>query len=334
VTPSHPVAASVDALVAGASSRTPVQFDGSRSGARFERVVLHGERLLLKHVDTRDDWIMRQTGDVGCIPIRLWEAGVYDLVPGCIDHATVGAAREGAHGAVLLRDVGEWLVPDGDDPIDGAQHLRFLDHLATLHATMWGWEDTVGLLPLANRYSFFGPDALACEAALGFPQPVPKLATEGWTRLDDASPELASALHPLQRAPWPLLDALADTPVTFLHGDTKAANLGSHADGRTILIDWSQSGAGPPLAEIAHSLALNRARIPRELAREATIDAYRVALERHGVDTAGWFERQLSLCLVGVMLQLGWEKAFDPVGDELAWWRDRTVDTARELSRT
>ena len=33
------------------------------------------------------------------------------------------------------------------------------------------------------------------------------------------------------------------------------------------------------------------------------------------------------------MLQLGWEKAFDETGAELAWWRDRTVDTARELTR-
>jgi thiamine kinase-like enzyme len=162
---------------------------------------------------------------------------------------------------------------------------------------------------------------------------VPRIATEGWARLDDASPELAAALRPLRRAPWPLLDALADTPAAFLHGDTKAANLGTNPDGRTILIDWSQSGAGPPLVEIAHSLALNRARIPAELARDATVDAYRAALERHGVVTSPWFERQLALCLVGVMLQLGWEKAFDQSGRELAWWRDRTVDTAHELVR-
>jgi hypothetical protein len=329
----RPVADSVDALVAGASSRTPVQFDDSKSGARFERVVLDGDHFLLKHVDPRDDWIMRQTGDIGCIPIRVWEAGVFDLVPAVSDHATVGAAREGEHGAVLLRDVGEWLVPPGDDPIDPAQHLQFLDHLAALHAATWRWEDRIGLLPVANRYSFFGPDALECEAKLGFPQPVPRVATEGWRRLDDVSPELADALRPLQRAPWPLFDALADTPTALLHGDTKFGNLGFGVDGRTILIDWSQTGAGPPLAEIAHSLALNRARIPPELARDATVDAYRGALERHGIDTAPWFERQLALCFVGVMLQLGWEKAFDETGRELAWWRDRTLDTARELAR-
>ena len=330
----RPVAGTVDALVAGATVRTPVQFDDSKSGARFERVVVDGERLLLKHVDPRDDWIMRQTGDIGCIPVTVWESGVFDLLPDGIDHATVGAAREGGHGAVLLRDVGEWLIAAGDEPIPAEQHLRFLDHLAGLHAATWGWRDTIGLLPVANRYSFFGPDALACEAELGFPRPVPRLATEGWRRLDDASPALADALRPLRIAPWPLLDALAETPTALLHGDTKFGNVGFGPDGRTILIDWSQTGAGPPLAEVAHSLALNRTRIPSVLAREATVAAYRAALERHGIDTGSWFERQLALCLVGVMLQLGWQQAFDDTGLELAWWRDRTVDTARELTRS
>jgi hypothetical protein len=333
----RPVAESVDALVAEASSRTPVRFDDSRSGARFERVVIEGERFLLKHVDPRDDWIMRQTGDVGCIPIRVWESGVFDLVPATIDHATVGAARDptsaaGTHGAVLLRDVGEWLVPPGGTAVSVEQQLQFLDHLAQLHAATWDWHDDVGLLPVANRYSFFGPAALECEAELRFPAPVPRIATEGWARLDDASPALADALRPLRAAPWPLFDALAETPTALLHGDTKFGNLGTGPDGRTVLIDWSQTGAGPPAAELAHQLALNRARIPPELARDALVDAYRTALERHGVVTSRWFERQLALCLVGVMLQLGWEKAFDQTGEELAWWRDRVVDTAKELT--
>ena len=68
---------------------------------------------------------------------------------------------------------------------------------------------------------------------------------------------------------------------------------------------------------------------------EATRPSTRTApaLERHGIDTVGWFERQLALCCVGVMLQLGWEKAFDETGADLAWWRDRTVDTAHELAQ-
>ena len=81
------------------------------------------------------------------------------------------------------------------------------------------------------------------------------------------------------------------------------------------------------------SRALDRARLPRGFEKHATVAAYRAALERHRVDTAPWFERQWSLCLLGVMLQLAWEKAFDETGRELAWWRDHTLDTARELAR-
>ena len=119
----------------------------------------------------------------------------------------------------------------------------------------------------------------------------------------------------------------------MLHGDTKFANLGTLPDSRTVCVDWSLTGSGPPLAEVVHSLALNRGRLPVGYEKDATVDAYRAALERHGIDTApAWFERQLSLCLLGVMLQLAWEKAFDETGVELAWWRDHTIDTARELT--
>jgi hypothetical protein len=328
----RPVAASVDELVAGASSRTPMAVADSKSGARFERVVIDGEHFVLKHVDHRDDWIMRQTGDLGCVPVVVWESGVLDLVPECIDHATVGAARDGDRGAVLMRDVGPSLVSADDTVVPPEQHLRFLDHLAALHASCWGWDDAVGLIPVANRYSFFGPAAIECEAAMGFPQPVPQLAAAGWQRLDAVDAEFADALRPLRHAPWALFDALAETPATFLHGDTKFANLGSLPDGRTVFVDWSLSGAGPPLAEVAHSLALNNTRTPPGYGKEVTVDAYRDALERHGIATSGWFDRQLALCLVGIMLLLGWEKAFDETGAERAWWRERTIDTARELA--
>ena len=81
---------------------------------------------------------MRQTGDIGLCPVITWERGVVDLAPSCIDHATVGAAREGRVGAVLMRDVSAAMVPSGDEPLPLDQHLRFLDHLATFHAVVLG----------------------------------------------------------------------------------------------------------------------------------------------------------------------------------------------------
>jgi len=329
----HPVAASIDELVAGASSREPMESTDSKSGAQFERVVIGGERFVLKHVDTASDWIMRQTGDIGLCPVITWERGIVDLAPPCIDHATVGAARDGHAGAVLMRDVSASMVPSGDAPVALEQHLRFLEHLATFHASCWGWDDTNGLIPLANRYLFFGPHALACERDLGFPAAVPRIAAEGWERLESVAPDMAHALAQLHADPWELFAAIAATPRTFLHGDWKLGNLGTDPDGRTVLVDWSMCGAGPPLAELAHYLALNVARFPPGHTKEDAITAYRDALERNGIATAPWFDRQLRLCLLGAMLQLGWEKAYDDTGLELAWWSAHVREGIAELRR-
>ena len=79
-------------------------------------------------------------------------------------------------------------------------------------------------------------------------------------------------------------------------------------------------GEEPVCHELGWYLALNRSRLPRP--KELVIDEFRTALERRGVATTGWFERQLALCLLGTVVQFGWEKA---LGDEaeLMWWCDR-----------
>ncbi|HXY94487.1 MAG TPA: phosphotransferase [Acidimicrobiia bacterium] len=309
-----------------------MQSADSKSGAQFERVEIDGDRYVLKHVDRANDWIARQTGDLGCWPVMVWEHGLVDLVPDCIDHTIVGAARTETGGAVLMRDVSAWLVPSDDSRLPLEQHLRFLDHLAAFHASTWGWDDTVGLCPLANRYAFFGPAALECEAALGNPAPVPRLAAEGWERLRDVSPDLTRMLAPLRDEPWRLVEALAGTPQTFLHGDWKAGNLGSTPDGRTVLLDWSMPGVGPPLAELAHYLGLNVARFPAGHTKDDAIRAYRAALEQHGVDTAPWWDRQLTVCLLGIMVQLAWNKV-DDEPDELAWWTARVREGVDAVDR-
>ncbi|MFI5045847.1 MAG: phosphotransferase [Acidimicrobiia bacterium] len=316
------LAPSVDALVDGASERTPMTSTDSKSGARIERVVIAGEPHVLKHVDRADDWLMRQSGDVGCWPVVVWSSGVLDLVPPCVDHTLVGAARTPHGGAVLMRDVGVWMVKPGSEPLPLDQHERFLAHLAAFHAATWGFRHD-GLLPMSNRYLMFLPTSLACEAALGFPSDVPRLATEGWRTLARVAPAMFGALEPLLGAPWPIAESLASTPSAFLHGDWKLGNLGSAPDGRTVLVDWSMSGSGPPLAELAHYLALNSARLPDGHTKDDAIVTYRDALEAEGITTEPWWDEQLALCLLGVMLQLGWEKAFDREGDERAWWAAR-----------
>lgn len=306
--------------------REPLPNDG-KSGALLERVEIDGQRYVLKHIDLRQDWIMRQSGDLRGYPITVWTSGVLDLVPDVIDHAYVGAARDEHAGAVLMRDVSDFLVAQTDAPVTLDQHTRFLSHLAAFHASTWGWSDTLGLTPLGTRMCWFGPAALACEMARDDPADVPRIATSGWEQLRDVAPRVATVLAPLRIEPWALVDALRAGPQTFIHGDWKLANLGSMPDGRTILLDWALPGAGPPLLELAHYLALNSARLPVGHTKDDAIATYRDALGREGVETSSWFDAQLDVALVAMMVLLGWEKALG-APSELAWWEERVLSSA------
>jgi hypothetical protein len=254
-------------------------------------------------------------------------------MPASIDHAVVGAAtglgRHGWGAALLLHDVGDHLVPEGDEPIPLEQHRQLLDHIADLSYAFWGWDvDLEMLLPLSVRYTAFNPSWLAAEAGLGWPDPVPRIADEGWQRFAESCPRVVrEAVTELRREIDPLITALAATPWTFLHGDWKLGNLGSHPDGRTILLDWQWPGTGPACLDLAWYLAVNCDRLPES--KEAAIDAYRSSLETCGVHTDAWFERQLELCLLGGFAQLGWSKTHDDA--ELGWWADRAARTARSL---
>jgi hypothetical protein len=300
------------------ADRRPLVADG-KSGALLERVVVDGRPYVLKHVSPEADWIMRVAGDDGRWFLSLWSSGMLDELPPVIDHATVDVVPTPDGAVIVMEDVGPWLIPDGDQPVAADVHQRFLDHLAALHAAHWGWDDDVGLLRLDRRYLWFAPDAMRVEAEAAV---VPGLAVQGWERLPSLAPAMAEALFELHDRPQPFLDALAGGPRTFVHGDVKFANQGERADGTTILLDWAMPGSAPPSYDLAHHLALNNVRIPASGAegKEATIAAYRAALERQGIDTAGWFDDHVALGLLGHMLLLGWEKALGGPGPELDWW--------------
>jgi phosphotransferase family enzyme len=311
----------LDELLARATSREVLAHPDGKSGVLFERLVVDGERLVVKHLHVDDDWIMRATGDVRCRPWLVWRSGLLDRLPASIDHAVVDVCtdlgRNGWGVAIVMRDVSPWLVPEGDDLVDPEQEARLLDHMAELHAAFWGWTDDVGLQPPANRYCYFSSHLTAIEQTA----PVPAIAGQGWARFPEAAPSVADEVLALRDAPWPLVAALGGLPQTFLHGDWKLGNLGSHPDGRTILLDWATPGAGSCLSELCWWLALNTRRLPS--GKDANIELYRSSLERHGIDTSSWWDRGLDLALLGALVQFGWEKAFEGPGAELDWWVDR-----------
>jgi hypothetical protein len=327
----RPVADSAAELLAGVSSREPLQPSDGKSVVPMERVLIDGSSYVVKQISPRFDWISRATGDYGCRALACWRLGILDQLPACFDHAIVAVAYEpdDTTTTLLMHDVGEHLVPEGSDPISLEQHRRFIDHMAMLHAVFFGRADALPVLtPMSARYTALTPLTAEVEAAIGVPSEVPAMLASCWATLDEATPAAARVGRALALDPWPLVSALDETPRTFVHGDWKLGNLGSHPDGRTILLDWQWPGTAPACLDLAWYLAVNCDRLPES--KDDTIAAYRESLQLHGVDLTGWFDRQLELCLLGGFVQMAWCKTHD--ADELGWWADHALAAARTLS--
>ena len=318
-------------LLATATERTVLAEAPGKSGATLERVVIGGQGYVLKRLDLAQDWTMRASGCLRGAPLVLWERGILSRLPDCFNQPIVAAAPiPGGGCALLMRDVTPWLVPATDAPITLDQHARFLRHMAALHAEFWDCGAEFEVVPVMHRYLELSPWTAMAEAAAGSTHLVPQLVGKGWPLLAQVAPAAAAVVTPLARDPGPLVAALAATPHTFVHSNFKLDNLGTDDAGRTVVLDWEQPGCGAPLSDLAWYLAINCRRLPQ--AKEASIAAYREALEGCGIDTGPWWERQLALCLLGALVQFGWEKAFGGYDEELAWWETQAVRAAALLS--
>lgn len=330
---SRPAASSIEELIDGATERRPLVTGDGKSGSELELVVIDGERFVLKQLHPDADWTMRGFGDLACRPVAVWTTGVLDALPPSIDHAVVGAAsglgRNGWGGALLLHDVTDHLFPVGDKPISFDHHRQLLAHLAEMCATFWEPNGTVpSLLSLESRWSAFGPTWMTSEEARGWPDAVPKIACDGWERFAQRAPaDVLALVDGLRRDLDPLVLAARRTPQTFLHGDWKLGNLGARGN-RTVLLDWTYPGIGPAAHDLAWYLALNRARLPES--KEDAIEAFRGALEQCGIATDAWWDAQIHLCLLGSLVQFGWEKALGD-DDELRWWCERAREGGTHL---
>jgi thiamine kinase-like enzyme len=326
------VYSSLEALLATLESRRPFKTSDSLSGSRFEAVRSGGKPMILKYVCVDDDWIMRASGDLHCRQLTLFESGVLDRLPASIDHATVSVApyvSETGHrgGAFLMNDVAARLVHPGSDVIDLETHLRFMDHMSALHAAYWTVPREHELFPMMHHFVLLTPTMAALERERGGTDPVPPAVLDGWSRLHTRWPKTARILGELARDPSPLVAALAATPSTFIHGDWKFGNLGEHADGRTILLDWDRSGYAAPTLDLAWYVGVNCDRLSQT--KEETIASYRHALSAHGIATEGWWDHQLAVALLAVFLMLAWSKTEQP--EEFGWWQDRLDEGLKYL---
>ena len=316
-------------LLARASWRDSVVATDGRSGALYERVAVDGTAYFVKRLSAASDWVMRVTGDHVHRPYLAWQAGIMDRAPGCIDHTVVAMDLEGTGDdavlTMLMNDVGGFLVPSGNTVVPPGQHAGFIAHMAALAAVFWEWDDDIGLTTMAQRLRIFAPDNIATElTAAELPGPI-AAAAAGWTALPERSPLLARVAQLVHDQPGMVTGPLAATPRTFVHGDWKMGNLGTHPDGRTILLDWALPGSGPACWDLCWYLALNRARLPEP--KEAVIARFQTELETRGISTGGWWQPQLDLCLIGIMATFGWEKALGDAG-ELKWWEDAVARAA------
>ena len=300
-------ASSAQDLLARASSRNLVEPADARAGAVFERVTVGPDSFFVKRLSASSDWIMRIAGDHAHRAYLIWQSGIMDQAPDLIDHTVVAMDLTGSGDdavlTIVMRDVGASLVPPGDAPVPAAQHARFVADMAALASAFWGWEDRLGLTTMAQRMRFFAPDNIAAELdASVVPGPL-AAAAAGWPVLAARSPLLSAVARCVHDDPAIITARLPGLPGTLLHGDWKMGNLGSHPDGRTILLDWTLPGAGPACWDLCWYFALNRARLPEP--KEAAIGRFRAALENHGIATAAWWQEQLDLCLIGIMATFG-----------------------------
>ena len=316
-------------LLARAASRDSVLAGDGKSGAVFERVTVDGTVYFVKRLSPSSDWVMRVTGDHVHRPYLAWQAGILDRAPGCIDHTVVAMDLDGAGGnavlTMVMRDVRGFLVPPGDTVVPPGQHAGFIAHMAALAAAFWDWDDDIGLTTMAQRLRLFAPGNIAGElTAAEVPAPI-AAAAAGWSALPGRSPLLAGITRLVHHQPEVITGPLARTPRTFVHGDWKMGNLGTHPDGRTILLDWALPGSGPACWDLCWYLALNRARLPEP--KESVIGRFRAELEARGIGTDSWWEPQLDLCMIGIMATFGWEKALGDAG-ELRWWENAVARAA------
>ena len=321
-------------MLAGATDVRPLQDAPGKSGARLERLTVGGVGCVVKYLDRESDWTLRASGVLAGPVVAMWSRGLLDRLPACINQPIIGVAVDDPgtpdqRTAVLMRDVGPDLIPAIDDVLPLATHLRLLDHMAVFHATFWQAGEEFDVVPVMHRYLELSPWTSLAEAAISSTHLVPQLIGRGWPLLAEVAPAAAAVVTPLAWDPSPLVSALASTPQTFVHGNWKLDNLGTDSSGRTVLFDWELPGLGAPLSDVAWYLAINCRRLPQS--KESAIADYRSALEAAGVDTGGWWERQLALALLGGLVQFGWEKALGGYDDELAWWDEHAVAAATLL---
>ena len=236
----------LEELVAGATDRVEVRTSDAKSGARFERLVIDGERHFLKVAVGR-----RTTGSCGSPatpPTGSSRSGRPGSTASSRRHRPHDR-RDGPRGdrsvgrlSILMTDCGDDLVPPGDDPCRRST--------TPTSSTTW---------PRCTRTSWAGTTTSACRTcpvACSSSRPRRSRPSSRWPTCRSRSrsrtragrccpsgrPASTSWSGPCTATPTRSSTRCGPRPLTFVAGDWKLGNVGRRPDGRTILLDWAYPG--------------------------------------------------------------------------------------------
>jgi hypothetical protein len=289
------------------------------SGNVLERLVLaDGRRLIAKRIVPGTNWIDHHTKDEGREAL-LFTSGVLDRMPYEIDHAIVAAERDGDAWWVVMRDVSDSLLPDGER-LSREEHRRILAAANLMWEEFWD-ERIPHLCPLHECFYLFSP-AIAAAERDGLDL-LPKQYEVFWEAFAEAvDGDVAEPILALLEDPAPLVAELEARGTTLIHADIRDEQIGLDGE-RLILLDWGRASQGHPVVDFFWSICHNAWRI--DATHDELVEDFRHARgERDD-------PRALELGVIAGLVMYGWvfghSAAYhpDPVErdwarGELDWW--------------
>jgi Phosphotransferase enzyme family len=289
------------------------------SGNALERVVLaDGRKLIAKRIVPGAAWIDRHTRDQGREGL-LVTSGVLGRLDGSIDHAAIGAVRDGDAWWVLMRDVSERLLPDGKR-LSRGESRTILRAANTMWEEFWG-EQVPHVSSLVDCLGLFSP-AIAAAERDGLDL-LPKQYEVFWEAFAEAvDDDVAEGVLGLHEDSSPLVARLESLGTTLIHADIRDEQLGLDGD-RVVLLDWGRATQGHPVVDFAWSICHNAWRI--DAAHDELVDDFRRVRGDHDDERANGLIGVVGLMMYGWVF--GHSAAYHPdpaerrwASEELAWW--------------
>lgn len=264
--------------------------DKGLSGARLSAVeVTHttaSQNYILKQMSSQWDWAMLSSKDRVCRSVALWRHGLLDCLQPTVEHTILAGAYDNDGWALLMKDVNEKLIFPNEEfePFNVAKIKSLLDGLAAIHAQFWQAPELANpIYNLCNNAEMLA--TLSLPIAQEIPSessPVPEWIIEGWPLLlDMVEPDVAATLQALLANPQPLITALDSFPLTLVHGDFRAMNLGLGQPEKLPLIalDWQLASHSVATVDLAWFIIDPEKDLP-SFSIDTAVAYYRQSLER------------------------------------------------------